>query len=35
MEGLPYLLFFLQEVPPASTGFSLFELLYGYEFQDL
>ena len=28
---VPYLLFAYREVPQASTGFSLFELLYGRE----
>ena len=32
-ELLPYLLFAYQEVPQASTGFSLFELLYGHAVQ--
>lgn len=30
-QWLPYLLFAYREVPQASTGFSPFELLYGYE----
>lgn len=32
-QWLPYLLFAYREVPQASTGFSPFELLYGYEVQ--
>lgn len=34
-QWLPYLLFAYREVPQASTGFSPFELLYGYEVRGL
>lgn len=30
---MPFLMFAYREVPQASTGFSLFELLYGWEVQ--
>ena len=32
---IPYLLFAYREVPPASTGFSPFELLYGHQIREL